>query len=288
LIANLAAGDEPVDINAMPERGGIASGRGDFHFHTLIDSGLLTHDEADALRPRVYEAIATKGGAEDGGDDGRDKSRLPRLIKAHDAYLDTPLGEPLLAAARGASRAILIVRDPRDVASSLANHRHSTIDEAIDFLVDRGACFAGGERNQNAQLRQRLLDWSGHAASWLDQRDLPVHLVRYEDLKAAPAVTFAAALNFLGCAFAAAEVERAVDFASFERLQAQEKANGFAEWRSPDEAALFFRRGESQGWRRELTGGQARRIEAAHAPMMARLGYAIDLEVADLRATGGV
>jgi aryl sulfotransferase len=288
LIANLAARDEPADINAMPERGGIASGRGDFHFHTLIDSGLLTHDEADALRPRVYEAIARDGGADDGSDDSRDKSRLPRLIKAHDAYLDTPLGEPLLAAARGASRAILIVRDPRDVAPSLANHRHSTIDAAIDFLVDREACFAAGARSQNAQLRQRLLDWSGHAASWLDQRDLPVHLVRYEDLKAAPVATFAAALDFLGCAFTADELEQAVDFASFERLQAQEKANGFAEWRSPDGTDLFFRRGESQGWRRELTPEQARRIEAAHAPMMARLGYGIDVEVADLPRAGGV
>jgi aryl sulfotransferase len=294
LIANLAPGDKPADINALPERGGIASGRGDFHFHTLIDSGLLTHDEADVLRPRVYEAIAEHGDGEsaDFGHDESDQSRLPRLIKAHDAYLDTPLGEPLLAAARGARRAILIVRDPRDVAPSLANHRRSTIDAAIDFLVDRQACFAAGARNQNAQLRQRLLDWSGHAASWLEQGDLPVHLVRYEDLKAAPVETFTAALDFLGVSFSPGEVERAVDFASFERLQAQEKANGFTEWRTQDGKSLFFRRGESQGWRRELTPDQVRRIEAAHAPMMARLGYAIDAGVAprqeasDVRAEG--
>jgi len=291
LIANLTAGDEPADINALPERGGIASGRGDFHFHTLIDSGLLTHDEADVLRPRVYEAIAEHGGGDDGAESGRDESeqsRLPRLIKAHDAYLDTSLGEPLLAAARGARRAILIVRDPRDVAPSLANHRRSTIDAAIDFLVDRQACFAAGARSQNAQLRQRLLDWSGHAASWLDQGDLPVHLVRYEDLKAMPVETFTAALDFLGVSFSRDEVERAVDYASFERLQAQEKANGFTEWRAQDGTGLFFRRGESQGWRHELTPAQAGRIEAAHAPMMARLGYRIDVEVADLPRAGGV
>jgi hypothetical protein len=288
LIANLAAGDEPVDINAMPERGGIASGRGDFHFHTLIDSGLLTHDEADALRPRVYEAIAGEDGGDGSDDDsgGRDGTRLPRLIKAHDAYLASPLGEPLLAAARGASRAILLVRDPRDIAASLANHRHSTIDAAIDFLIDREACFAASARGQNTQLRQRLLDWSGHAASWLNQRDLPLHLVRYEDLMAAPVQTFAAALGFLGCAIADDKVARAVDFASFDRLQAQEKARGFAEWRSRQGGGLFFRRGESQGWRRELTREQARRIEAAHAPMMARLGYSAKADGADLCASG--
>ena len=42
LVANLAAGDEPADINAASGRGGIASARGEFQFHTFIDSGLLT------------------------------------------------------------------------------------------------------------------------------------------------------------------------------------------------------------------------------------------------------
>ena len=278
LVANLAA-DEPIDINAMPEGGGIASARGPFHFHTFIDSGLLTHDEADALRPKVYEAIAQD--KESDGDHGQ-----PRLIKAHDAYLMTPLGEPLLAGLRGASRAILVVRDPRDVAGSLANHRHSTLDQAIDFLNDRRACFASSTRGQNAQLRQRLLDWSGHAASWLDQRDLLVHLVRYEDLKTTPVETFSAAMDFIGRPCTRAYVERAVDFAGFDRLQAQERARGFTEWHPRSSGGLFFRRGESQGWRRELNRDQVRRIETAHAPMMARLGYAIDAEVSSELSSG--
>ena len=36
---------------------------------------------------------------------------------------------------------------------------------------------------------------------------------------------------------------------------------------------LFFRRGEAGGWRDELNAEQVARIEAAHAPMMRRLGY---------------
>ncbi|MGC1778963.1 MAG: hypothetical protein WBB34_13525 [Xanthobacteraceae bacterium] len=41
LVANLSATDKPVDINDLPERGGIASARGPFDHLTLIDSGLL-------------------------------------------------------------------------------------------------------------------------------------------------------------------------------------------------------------------------------------------------------
>ena len=63
LVANLAVKDgKPVDINDLPERGGIASARGPFDHLTLIDSGLLTHDEIDCLRPRVYEGLASRRG----------------------------------------------------------------------------------------------------------------------------------------------------------------------------------------------------------------------------------
>jgi aryl sulfotransferase len=262
LAANLSAGDEPVDINAIGENGGIASGRAEFESHTLLDSGLLTHDEADILRPRVYERLSGDG----------DGSAL-RLVKAHDAYLTTPLAEPLLAGSRGAERAILIVRDPRDVAGSLANHRRISLDAAIDFMADRTACFAATTRGQSLQLRQRLLDWSGHAASWLGQTDLPVHLLRYEDLQAAPLAVFVAAMAFAGRQVAAADAERAIEFARFERLQVQERDQGFVEWRPRGRPALFFRRGESQAWRDELTAEQVQRIESAHGPMMRRLGY---------------
>ncbi len=137
LVANLSANEgKPVDINDLPERGGIASARGPFDFLLLIDSSLLTHDEIDCLRPRVYEELA-RGAADDEYDEPEERQPV-RFVKTHDAYTLTPKGEPLLAGAGGADGAVVIVRDPRDVAPSLANHRHSTIDDAIAFLNDRG------------------------------------------------------------------------------------------------------------------------------------------------------
>ncbi len=57
LLANLSA-TRPADINGLSEQAGIASARGPFDRLLLIDSGLLTHDEIDCLRPRVYEEMA--------------------------------------------------------------------------------------------------------------------------------------------------------------------------------------------------------------------------------------
>ena len=179
-----------------------------------------------------------------------------------------------VAAAFLPAGAIVIVRDPRDVAPSLANHRRTSVDEAIAFMADKDACFSNGGKGQAAQLRQRLLDWSGHVASWLDQPDIPVHLVRYEDLHGDPVAAFSAAMAFAGRTSALDVIARAVEYSRFERLQAQERDQGFVEWRARNNAsALFFRRGQSQAWRSELSAEQIRRIESVHGPMMGRLGY---------------
>jgi aryl sulfotransferase len=272
LVANLSAEDgKPVDINDLPERSGIASARGPFDHLTLIDSGLLTHDEIDCLRPRVYEALAR--GAEDDEYDVPPELPPVRFVKVHDAYTMTPRGEPLLAGRRGADGAIVIVRDPRDVAPSLANHDRSSIDDAITFMNNSQASHGSGTGRQHGQFRQKLPGWSGYVASWLDQTDLPLHLVRYEDMQADTVGTLRQALDFAGRRASDQEIRRAVDFANFDELKRQEQEKGFCELPRPHLGGVFFRRGEVGAWRDELTAEQVARIEAAHAPMMRRLGY---------------
>lgn len=270
LVANLSATDEPVDINDLPERGGIASARGPFDYLTLLDSGLLTHDEIDGLRPRVYEELAC--GEEDDEYDAKDAPQPVRFVKVHDAYTLTRSGEPLLAGRAGADGAIVIVRDPRDVASSVANHNRVDIDAAIALMNNCQAAYCAKPGRLDQQLRQQVPGWSGHVASWLDQTDIPVHLVRYEDLQADTIGTLRRALDFAARRATEEELARAVAFADFAELRRQEQEKGFAETpRRP--GGLFFRRGEMGAWRDELNAEQIARIEAAHAPMMRRLGY---------------
>ena len=272
LIANLSATGGPADINDLPERGGIASAREPFDFLMLIDSGLLTHDEIDALRPRVYEELAR--GAQDDEYDVPGDAPPVRFVKAHDAYTLIPDGEPLLAGAGGADGAVVIVRDPRDVAPSLANHMHIGIDAAIDFMRNARAGFGAATDRQSSQLRQRLPGWSGHVASWLDQRDIPVALVRYEDMHRDAAAVLRHVLAFADRPAGDDEIRRALESAGFAELQRQERDRGFREAPRSWEHGNFFRRGEAGAWRDELTAEQVARIEADHGPMMARLGYA--------------
>lgn len=276
VVANLlAADDEPVDINMLPERAAIASAREPFDNVLLIDSELLTHAETDRMRPMLHRFLAAET-EQDFADPQHRREEADRidpdspLVKTHDAYTRTDRGEPLLGGAEAALGAILIVRDPRDVAPSLANHLAIDIDAAIAFMADAGSSFCGSLHFAPNQLRQQLLGWSAWQASWLEQTDLPVHRMRYEDMKADPVASLAAALAFAGQRVESAALARAIDLARFDRLQAREAQSGF---REGPVGRQFFRRGESGGWRRELTADQAARIERDHGAIMARLGY---------------
>jgi len=284
LAANLFATDKPVDINELPYRGGIAGGRGPLDHLGLIDSGLLTFDEIDDLRPRIYEELAR--GGEDDEDDGAPDTPPVRFVKVHDAYTRNRNGEPMLGGRRAAEGAILIVRDPRDVAASWAHHNGSSIDKAIAFMNDKDAVFGAKPDRQDVQLRQVLLDWSGHTLSWLEQTDLPLHLIRYEDLLDRPEPVFRDALTFAKRQATDEQISRAIAFSNFAELQRQESEKGFSE--TPRAAAgLFFRHGRSGGWRDELTPVQIRAIEAAHGPVMQRLGYELCTPEAAARTQAG-
>jgi hypothetical protein len=271
LLANLNSGAEgPADINDLHQKSGIASGRWPFDAHLLIESGLLTHEETDNLRPRLYELLSS---VEGGAQDDVEPVGGARFMKVHDAYLPTGNGEALLGGANGAKKAIVIVRDPRDIAPSLAGHMRSDLEAAIDFMADAASAFCGGRAAQDNQLRQRLSDWSGHVASWLDQADVPTHLIRYEDLQSDTAAVLADALAFIGQSASPAEIQRAVEWSAFSELSRQEKERGFREAPRPHAPTPFFRRGETGTWREALSPEQVSRVERQHAAMMRRLGY---------------
>ncbi len=257
-----------LDLNTSIYREGIASSRRRFESATLLDSGLLTFDEIDRLRPRVYQSPP-----ED--DDGtEDEPRLAgvRFIKVHDAYLTSSDGAPLLGGGEACPRAIVIVRDPRDVAPSLASHNGGSIDDAIELMADPNGEYAARLDRQADQLRQRLSSWGGHIESWLQQREVEIHLVRYEDLARSTAEGLRRAMAFAGVEISMEAAVRAAEATAFATVQALEVQTGFAE--RPKKARAFFRRGQVGGWRDELTPEQAARIESTQGAVMDRLGYA--------------
>jgi len=254
----LDEGSEPVDINAL-NTGGIASSRDWIDEVLGFDSAELTHSEVERLRPAVY----------------RWSLREPDIgyRKIHDAYTYLADGEPLVSR-QGTRGALYILRNPLDVAPSLANHMNCTIDEAITRMGNSSFTLAKEKNGLAEQVPQRLLSWSEHVTSWLDAPGLLREVIRYEDMKSHPLKTFTQAAMFLELPTTPERIEKAVRFSDIRELQKQETEKGFRE--RPKRASRFFRKGAAGDWKNTLTPEQISRIIQNHFAVMRRFHYIDD------------
>lgn len=248
--------DVPVDINELDIR--IASRRSTFDSTTGLESVLLTHDEAEALRPACYERFAAE-------------AENDIYLKIHDACYEVAPGCPLVSI-RGTRGAIHIVRNPLDVAVSLSHFWNMSIDACIAAMEKSNYALCNWTGKPDDQFRQKLFAWGAHVQSWADTLWFPVLTLRYEDMKADPAASFGAALDFLGLARDEKRIAKALRFSSFEELKRQEEGSGFRE-NNPRSRGRFFRDGRAGGWKDTLSAEQVRRLVSCHGFVMRRFGY---------------
>lgn len=214
----------------------------------------LREDEVEALRAPAYEWFAST-------------QEAAGYFKIHDAYRP----ELLVAQRHYMLGALYLIRDPLDVALSLANHHGCDLDSAVSMMIDTQRTTSSGGSRYLAQARQYLSCWSGHAISWVDGLQVGCHVVRYEDLLATPMETFTRAARYLQLPDEPERIAKAISFSSFAELVRQEEHSGFRERNAP--GARFFRRGRSGQGRQCLSRSQINRIVSAHGAVMERFGY---------------
>lgn len=245
----------PADINEL-DGSWAATSRATFDEYVGIDSTCLSRKQIGHFRPLVYQEMAA---AHPGS----------LFFKIHDAYIRNCEGQPLFPACATAG-GIYLVRNPLDVAVSYAHHQARAVDQIVEEMGRDDTMLAGSTEGVG-QLPQRLLSWSGHVRSWVDQAEFPVHILRYEDMICRPEAVFESVVRFAGLAFDGPRLRRAIEFSSFQALRAQEVAHGFRE--KQPKAESFFREGRAGSWRASLSASQVQRLVKDHQSMMLRFGY---------------
>jgi hypothetical protein len=109
-------------------------------------------------------------------------------------------------------------------------------------------------------------------ASWVDQPQIPVLLLRYEDLLVQPEPHFSRLATFLNLPAEEPLIREAVANTRFAKLRAKEDAEGGFHER-PQGCERFFRSGRSGEGREQLTGEQLQQLEEAFAATLHRFGY---------------
>jgi hypothetical protein len=248
----LRPSDRPYDINRLGDVTANECEAAHYRAHDPRPASQLSLAEVQMLRPKVH----------------RDLTQLaPDMVfaKTHNAVLLVD-GRPLLTPEVTAG-SIYIVRDPRAVALSYSRHLGWSIDQTIDFMANDGAATGQDDRH----VFERLASWSSHVASWTQQPNPRLHVLRYEDMLTDPPKSFGSVIRFLGREPPAARLDRAIRFSRFDELQAQERSAGFIE--RPSNADAFFGSGRADAWREALTPEQEARIAQRHGQQMRRFGY---------------
>jgi len=197
-------------------------------------------------------------------------SRAPALVPGGGRFIKTH--EQYLPAYR---RAIHLVRDPRDVALSyfrFMQREGSLVFRAGDDVDATFDTFLG------AFIRGRLHPsgtWQGHLRSWLDAAasgNATILRLRYEDMRADPALQVGNIAAWLGFDISSAEAAQVAERCSLERMRAAERESDPSVFGRVRPEVAYVGPASVGGWHAALTKEQQHRF-AAFDDGLAQMAY---------------
>jgi len=248
--------EAPAHINDLAETS-IASSRKIFDEYTGLSSSDLSFEEIDKLRPEVYRMQS-------------EESNELLFKKVHDKFYLVDEKQALFPP-EITQACIYFIRNPLDVAVSFAYHSAKDVQRMVKVLNDSAYAFCDNNDRLPNQLRQLLGTWSEHVISWTTQKLIPVHVVRYEDMKQNTFDTFKKAVQFIGIEKSDKQIKTAIEKSDFKILAQQEQEKGFKE--KMIKSKSFFRKGEIGDWRNYLDEKMKNEIIKNHKKMMQYYGY---------------
>ena len=154
--------------------------------------------------------------------------------------------------------AIYIVRDPRNVLTSLQNHYELSKDEALKFMLSEKKYIHDHHIKNDFSDFQFISSWEKNYQSWINQKILPVKLIRYEDLNVNTLDVLKEIIEFIQVTIQEKEdfnflkAQNAVKSTNFENMKNMEKKSGFLESvlsKNETKKIPFFHLGPKNDWK---------------------------------------
>ena len=196
------------------------------------------------------------------------KDKKVRFFKTHNAMCK--INGNLFTNEKNTLGAIYIIRDPRNVVSSLANHINLSVDDAFKYMTKEDNSFSFKKKERYLAFVP-LLSWVLHQKSWIDSKRFPVLTIRYEDLELKTYEIFKDVLKFINKLTNSskkldnAKIKRSIRSCEFSRLQKLESEKGFPEaWINQDKTKnKFFNLGKKNDYNKLLNKNLINEINKA-------------------------
>lgn len=173
---------------------------------------------------------------------------------------------------------IYVVRDPRNVATSFANHYQISINEAVDFLFKNTVI----KKSNDDLLPVFSGSWNFNYSSWKNLSTINrYYLVKYEDLVNNKRDTFVKILKFIqkvtkiNYDLNFKKINNVISTTEFEKLKKIEKKIGFQESIKHNNIGHinFFNLGSKNDWQNILDKDLSKKIEIKFKNELIELGY---------------
>ena len=179
---------------------------------------------------------------------------------------------------------IYMVRDPRSVVKSYANHNQMTLEKASDRMLEYGATLGGIKNSTNEvdKIITHMNSWSLNYESWKEFKKFDRYLlIKYEDIINDKEKVFLSVLKFVHklakSKFSIDEIKlkNILETTTFEYMQNLEKNKGFEESVNIQnkEKIVFFKYGPKVNTPESLTPKIKEKLENSLKNEMEELGY---------------
>ena len=199
-----------------------------------------------------------------------------KFFKTHNAFWRT--GIYSFTDDKNTMGIIHIVRDPRNVITSIKNHyNYENYEKALKFMEDEKNIIGIKGSTKEMDLPTLISSWKTHYNSWKNLTTLKSRyiLIKYEDLLKDPVNEFNKICSFISkiskLKFSEKNILKAVENTNFENLRKQEQSKGFKE--APKNNNKFFYLGPSNIWQNLLDKNIKDRLEINFKQEMQDLSY---------------
>jgi len=176
---------------------------------------------------------------------------------------------------------IYIVRDPRNVITSVGNYYSMNIEESYNFMIDNNKILTSDKwGGDNFGISEVLGSWSEHYKSWKNINFAPILKIKYEDLITDAEKCLIKIINFLQkfteIKIDKKKISKTVESCNFENLRKMEKNEGFFEAAYSEKLNKkvdFFNLGRKNNWKNLLNQKMEKKIREKFHDEMMELNY---------------
>ena len=177
---------------------------------------------------------------------------------------------------------IYLVRDPRNIITSLQNHFELNKDEALRFMLSEKKYLYDYYQTNDFSDFQFISSWEKNYKSWTKQDIFPIKVIKYEELMNNTFETFKEIIIFIEKItkiekiFIESKAKNSIQSTSFNKMKKIEQSKGFKESvlsKNDSKKIPFFHLGPKNDWKKIFNEDFIKNVTLKFKPLLKELNY---------------